>query len=225
MRVARVALAIAAKDLRIEWRHKTAITTAVLFAVLVLMVFVFAHDSAELSLPQLGPSVLWVVLTLATLVTLNRAFLLERENGAIEGILLSPVSADALYWVKWLANLARVMVVELVAIPLWMMFFNIPASSRLFGVGAIAFLAAIGFTAPGTLFSAMAVRTRFAELLLPVLLLPFLIPPLYFAAQATMRVLADAPLGDLWGWLRLLGLYDVAFLALAAMLFPAVMDQ
>jgi len=105
------------------------------------------------------------------------------------------------------------------------MFFNIPATTHLFMVGAVAVLAAIGFTAPGTLFSAMAVRTRFAELLLPVLLLPFLIPPLFFAAQATMRILADAPLGDLWGWLRLLALYDVAFLVLAAMLFPAVMDQ
>jgi heme exporter protein B len=71
----------------------------------------------------------------------------------------------------------------------------------------------------------MAVRTRFAELLLPVLLLPFLIPPLFFAAQGTTRLLAGAPLADIGMWLRLLALYDIAFLALAAMLFPAVMDQ
>ena len=225
MTILRAALAIAAKDLRIEWRHRTAFATAILFAVLVLLVTVFAHDTGSVSLFTLGPSVLWVVLSLATLVTLNRAFLLERENLAIEGILMAPVPASALFWGKWLANLALVIVVEAVAIPLWMIFFNVEPSVRLFGVGAVAILAAAGFTAPGTLFSAMVVRTRFAELLLPVLLLPFLIPPLYFAAQATVRVLADAPLGDLWGWLRLLALYDIAFLALAAMLFPAVMDQ
>jgi len=85
----------------------------------------------------------------------------------------------------------------------------------------VALLAAIGFTASGTLFSAMAVRTRFAELLLPALLLPFLIPPLFFAAQATSRLLGGAPLADVWVWLRLLALYDIAFLALAALLFPA----
>lgn len=225
MTILRAALAIAAKDLRIEWRHRTAFATAILFAVLVLLVVVFAHEQGGVSLYTLGPSVLWVVLSLATLVTLNRAFLLERENRALEGILMAPVSAAALFWGKWLANLVLVVVVEAFAIPLWMIFFNVDPSPRLFGVGAIAVLAAAGFTAPGTLFSAMAVRTRFAELLLPVLLLPFLIPPLFFAAQATARVLADAPLGDLWSWLRLLALYDIAFLALAAMLFPPVMDQ
>lgn len=225
MTILRAALAIAAKDLRIEWRHRTAFATAILFAVLVLLVTVFAHDTGGVSLYTLGPSVLWVVLSLATLVTLNRAFLLERENHAIEGILMAPVSASALFWGKWLANLVLVIVVEAVAIPLWMIFFNVDPSPRLFGVGAVAVLAAAGFTAPGTLFSAMAVRTRFAELLLPVLLLPFLIPPLFFAAQATAQVLAGTPLADLWSWLRLLALYDIAFLALAAMLFPAVMDQ
>jgi heme exporter protein B len=225
MRMMRAALAIAAKDLRIEWRHRTAFATAMLFAVLVLLVFVFAHDAGTISLPTLGPSVLWVMLTLATLVTLNRAFLLERENQAIEGILVSPAPATALFWGKFLANLVLVLAVEAVAIPLWMLFFNIEPSLRLFGVGGVAALTAIGFVAPGTLFSAMAVRTRFAELLLPVLLLPFLIPPLFFASQATLRILADAAVADSWSWLRLLALYDIAFLALAALLFPLMMDQ
>ena len=225
MSMVRAALAIAAKDLRIEWRHRTAFATAILFAVLVLLIFVFANDSGTIALATLGPSVLWVMLTLATLVTLNRAFLLERENHAIEGILVSPVPATALFWGKFLANLVLVLAVEAVAIPLWVLFFNIEPSLRLFGVGAVAALTAIGFVAPGTLFSAMAVRTRFAELLLPVLLLPFLIPPLFFASQATLHILAGAELADIWGWLRLLALYDIAFLALAALLFPLMMDQ
>ncbi len=221
----RAALAIAAKDLRIEWRHRTAFATAVLFAVLVQLVFVFSRDSSAVAASDLAPTVLWVMLALATVVTLNRAFLLERENGALEGILLAPVSSSALFWGKWLANVTLVVVVEVVTIPIWILFFNVEPQPRIFGVAGVAVLAAVGFTAPGTLFSAMAVRTRFAELLLPVLLLPFLIPPLFFASQASVRILADAPMGDVWGWLRLLALYDTAFLALATMLFPVVMDQ
>ncbi|MGH7592503.1 MAG: heme exporter protein CcmB [Gemmatimonadales bacterium] len=218
-------LVIAAKDLRIEWRHRTAFATSVMFAVLVLLVFVFAREPGSVSLYALAPTVLWVMLALATIVTLNRAFLLERENDALDGILLAPVSAMSLFFGKWLANFALVLVVEAVAIPLWMIFFNVVPDFRLLGVGGVAVLAAAGFTGPGTLFSAMAVRTRFAELLLPVLLLPFVIPPLYFAAQATVRILGHSPAGDLWGWIRLLALYDIAFLTLAAMLFPSVMDQ
>lgn len=225
MSLGRAAIAIAAKDLRIEWRHRTAFTTAVLFAVLVQLVFVFSRDGGTVAAVDLAPTVLWVMLALATVVTLNRAFLLERENGAIEGILLAPVGPSALFWGKWLANLVLVVVVEAVTIPIWMLFFDVEPHLRVLGVVAVAVLAAVGFTAPGTLFSAMAVRTRFAELLLPVLLLPFLIPPLFFASQASVRILADAPMNEVWGWLRLLALYDVAFLALATMLFPVVMDQ
>jgi heme exporter protein B len=225
MTFGRAVLAIAGKDLRIEWRHRTAFTSAVVFAVLVLVIFVFARDDGSVRLADVAPTVLWVMLALATVVTLNRAFLLEREHRALEGILLAPIPVVALFWGKWLGNLALVLVVELVAIPLWVLFFNVAPDARILGIGVVAILATIGFTAPGTLFSAIAVRTRFAELLLPVLLLPFVIPPLFFAAQATVRLLEGAPTGELFGWLRLLALYDIAFLALASILFPAVIDQ
>ncbi|HEY4320148.1 MAG TPA: heme exporter protein CcmB [Gemmatimonadales bacterium] len=224
MNSARIALLVAAKDLRIEWRHRTAFTTAVIFAVLVLTAFVFAR-AGSVTLRDLAPPVLWVTLPLATVVTLNRGFLLERENGALDALLLAPVSTSAVMAGKWLANLVLVLVVELVALPLWMLFFNIEPTMRLLGVAAVAVLAAIGFTLPGTVFAAIAVRTRFAELLLPVLLLPFTIPPLFFAASATVRLLDQAPLGDLWFWLRLLALYDLSFLVIAVLLFPVVMDQ
>ena len=225
MSTLRAALAIAAKDLRIEWRHKTALLTATMFAVLVLLIFVFARDPASVPLAAIAPSVLWVTLALSALVALNRAFLLEREHAALEGILLAPVARQALFWGKWLANLAFVLTVQAVAFPIWILFFNVTLAPALLAVAAVALLAAIGFTAVGTLFSAMAVRTRFAELLLPVLLLPFMIPPLFAASEATVRLLAGRPMGELWGWLRLLALYDLAFLVLANLLFPVVVDE
>ncbi|MEO5799473.1 MAG: heme exporter protein CcmB [Gemmatimonadales bacterium] len=221
----RATRAIAAKDLRIEWRHKTALLTATLFAILVLLIFVFARDPATLSLGDVAPSVLWVTLALSALVALNRAFLLEREHAALEGILLAPVPRQAIFWGKWLANLTFVLAVQAIAFPLWILFFNVTPTLSLLAVAGVAVLAAIGFTAVGTLFSAMAVRTRFAELLLPVLLLPFMIPPVFAASEATLRLLANRPMGELWGWLRLLTLYDLAFLVLANLLFPVVVDE
>jgi heme exporter protein B len=71
----------------------------------------------------------------------------------------------------------------------------------------------------------MVVRTRFAELMLPVLLLPFMVPPLIGAAQATTRLLSGRPLSEVWGWLRLLALYDVVFVTLSALTFWAVVDE
>jgi heme exporter protein B len=225
MSALRAAWAIARKDLAIEWRSRTALLTASLFAVLVQLVIVFGRDGATVSLTMLAPSVLWITIALSSLVALNRAFLLEREHGALEGILVAPVNRSALFWGKWFANLVFVLAVIAIAFPLWVLFFNVEPTQALYGVLGLGVLGAIGFTAVGTVFSAMTVRTRFAELLLPVLMLPFMLPPVFFAAQATLRVLSNRPMEELWGWLRLLALYDVVFLVLATLLFPAVVDE
>ncbi|MDX2208635.1 MAG: heme exporter protein CcmB [Gemmatimonadales bacterium] len=225
MNALRAAWAIAAKDLRIEWRSRTAILTASLFAILVELIIVFGRDAGTVSYAMLAPSVLWITIALSSLVALNRAFLLEREHGALEGILAAPVNRSALFWGKWFANLVFVLAVVTVAFPLWVLFFNVEPSTGLYGVMGLAVLGAIGFTAVGTVFSAMTVRTRHAELLLPVLMLPFMLPPVFFAAQATMRLLGGRPMEELWGWLRLLALFDVVFLVLATLIFPAVVDE
>ncbi|MEO5825084.1 MAG: heme exporter protein CcmB [Gemmatimonadales bacterium] len=225
MSIWKPALAIARKDLTIEWRNRTALLTATVFAILVLLIFIFARDPGVIGLPVLAPAVLWVALAFASLVALNRAFLLEREHSALDGILSSPAPRAALFWGKWLANLCFVLVVQSVAFPLWILFFNVQPSGALVLVAGVAVLTAIGFTAVGTVLAAMAVRTRFAELLLPVLLLPFMLPPVFFAAQLTTRLLAGRPADELWGWIRLLSVYDVVFLAVATLLFPVVVEE
>ena len=92
-------------------------------------------------------------------------------------------------------------------------------------LAGIVALATIGFVAIGTLFSAMTVRTRFAELLLPVVLLPFMILPLMWATLATTRVLADRPLSEIGGWLKMLAGYDIVFVVVSLLLFPATVNE
>jgi heme exporter protein B len=218
-------LVIAAKDVRAELRSRTALLSALVFAALVLVVFNFARDPTALAATALAPSVLWVTFALAALVAMNRAFTVERENAAIDGLLLAPIPREAIFLGKLLANLAFVGTVELVTLPLFTLFFNVSLWSVLPGVLGVTALATIGFVAVGTIFSAMAVRTRFAELMLPVLLLPFMVPPLIGAVQVTARLLAARPLSEMWGWLRLLALYDIVFVTLCALVFPAVVDE
>ena len=225
LRSIRLCLVIAAKDIRAELRSRTALLSAVVFAALVLVVFNFARDPTALAVGDLAPSVLWVTFALAAMVAMNRAFTVERENAAFDGLLLAPVPREALFAGKLLANLAFVGAVELVTLPLFTLFFNVSFWPKLPGVLGVAALATIGFVAVGTIFSAMAVRTRFAELMLPVLLLPFMVPPLIGAVQVTSRLLAGRPLSEMWGWLRLLAVYDVVFVTLCTLAFSAVVDE
>lgn len=225
LEVLRHAWLLARKDLLVEFRSRTAILSAAVFTVLVLMVFNFGRDPTAARAVDLAPSILWVTFTFAAMLALNRAFQLELENQALDGLLLAPVSRASLYLGKLLANLVFVAVVEAIGLPLFALFFNVavlPVAAPLAGVIA---LATVGFVAVGTLFSAMTTRTRFAELLLPVLLLPFMIPPLIWAVLATAKLLADRPLSETLGWLRLLAAYDIVFVALAFLLFPATVNE
>jgi len=221
----RLAFAIAAKDIRLELRSRTALLSAIVFSALVLVVFNFARDPTALAAIDLAPSVLWITFAFGAVIALNRAFYVERENAALDGILMAPVPRSALYVGKLLANLAFVGVVEAVALPLFVLFFNVSMGHALPGILGVTALATVGFVAVGTIFSAMVVRTRFAELMLPVLLLPFMVPPLVGAVQVTARLLAGRPLSEMEGWLRLLTAYDVVFVTLCILVFPAVVDE
>jgi heme exporter protein B len=108
---------------------------------------------------------------------------------------------------------------------LFVLFFNVDLSQALPGLLVTLLLATAGLVSVGTLFSAIVVRTRFAELMLPVLLLPFMVPPLVFAVQITMRLLTGRALSEVAGGLRLLLLYDVAFITVSLLLFSAVVDE
>jgi len=220
-----LALAIAAKDIRAELRSRTAILSALVFAALVLVVLNFSRDPTRLSSGDLAPSALWITFAFAAMTALNRAFTTERENAALDGLLLAPVPREALYLGKLLANLAFVGVIEAVSLPLFIVFFNVSMGGALPGVLAVAALGTVGFVAVGTVFSAMAVRTRFAELMLPVLLLPFMLPPLIGAVQVTAALLEGRPLSAVGGWLRLLAVYDVVFVTLCTLIFPAVVNE
>lgn len=216
---------ITRKDLRLEFRSRTALTSALVFTALVLVVFEHGRDPTAVPTLNLAPSILWVTFSFAAMLALNRAFQAELENQALDGLLLAPISRTSLFWGKLGANLVFVALVQVTGMLLFMLFFNVPVWRVWAPLAAVTALATVGFIAVGTLFSAMVVRTRFAELMLPVLLLPFLLPPLIAAVQVTVQLFAGRPLSEVAGWLRLLAAYDVCFVTLATLLFPFTVTE
>ncbi len=221
----RVVWAIVAKDATVEWRTKTAFMSAVVFAVLVLSILYFARDPTAVSSLDVAPGALWVTFTFAAMVGLNRAFLLEQENHAMDGMLLTPVPRTAIFVGKMTGNLLFVGFVELISVPLFVLFYNVSLTSRWPHLLLVTAMATVAFVAVGTLLSAMAVRTRFAELMLPILLLPFLIPPVVGAVQVTARILAGRPVSEMMGWLKLLAGFDIVFCVLAILLYEVTLDE
>ncbi len=216
---------IARKDLAIEFRTRSAFFSAVIFALLGLVIFYFAWDPTAVTVTDLAPGVLWVIFTFSGLLGLHRSFGVETDDHAIDGLLASPVSREAIFLGKAIANLIFVVVVQMIAIPALVLFYNLPLGHIAAPLIGIAILAAVGLVAIGTLFSAMAVNTRLAELLLPMLSLPFFVPIVIAASQSTAKLLTGRPVAEVGAWLKLLVAFDIVFVALCTLAYPFTVDD
>jgi heme exporter protein B len=218
-------LIIARKDLAIEFRTRTAFLSALVFALLGVTIFFFAWDATAVAAADLAPGVLWVIFTFAGLLGLQRSFGLELADRAIDGLLGAPIAREAIYLGKALANLVFVSGILAVTIPAVVLFYNLPFGAGIGALAGIAALAAVGLVAVGTLFSAMAVNTRMAELLLPMLSLPFFVPIVMGAAQSSARLMAGRPIAEAWPWLRILVAFDIVFVTACTLAFPFTLDE
>lgn len=219
------ALVIARKDLTIEFRTRTAFLAVLVFAILGVAIFYFAWDVTAVAAIDLAPGVLWVIFTFSGLLSLQRSFGVELADRAMDALLLSPIDREAIFLGKALANLIFVSGIQLLTIPSVALLYNLPLGRALPILFAIALLAAVGLVAVGTLFSAMAANTRLAELLLPMLSLPFFVPVVYGAAQATSTLLAGRPIAEAWPFLKLLMAFDLVFITACTLAFPYTLEE
>ena len=126
---------------------------------------------------------------------------------------------------KALANLAYVSAVLAITIPAVVLFYNLEFGSGLLILGGIGVLAAVGLVTVGTLFSSMTVHTRFAEFLLPMLALPFFIPVVVPAAQASAKLLVGAELRTVMPWIQVLVAFDLIFGVACLLAFPFTIED
>lgn len=216
---------IARKDLLIEFRTRSGFLSTATFALIALAIFRFAWDPTAVNTMDLAPGVLWVLFSFAGLLGLNRSFGVEHADRAMDALLASPVSREAIFAGKALGNLLFLLAVQLLAIPALGLFFGMPLGAAWLGVAAVAVLAAVGFVAVGTLFAAVASNTRMAEMLLPMLSLPFFMPVVIPAAQATAYLLAEQPLADAVPALKILAGFDIVFLTACTLMFPYSLEE
>lgn len=216
---------VARKDLAVELRTRSAFLSVVVFALLGLVTFFFAWDPTAVTAMDLAPGVLWMTFTFAGLLGLHRSFGAEMQDRAIDALLVAPVEREAIYLGKFLANTIFVTAVLLIALPALALFYNLPLERTAVALGPVALLAAIGLVAVGTLFSAMAVNTRLAELLLPMLSLPFFVPIVMASAQASTRLLAGRPAAEALPWIKLLVAFDIVFVVASTLAYPYTVEE
>jgi len=216
-------LALLWKDLLLEFRTKERLSSLFVLALLIVLVFVFALSPEQIQGPEVEAALLWVTLVFAGMLSLQRSFLLEQERGCFSGLLLSPIDPGTLFLAKMLGNVMFLLLVEVIVAPLSLTFFGVPFSGSLVMLPIVVLLGTVGFSALGTLFAAIAVRTRAREVLLPIMLLPLLVPLLIAAVKVTSAVLS----GEEWNgmWFRVLLAFDIIFVVTGWLIFSQVVQE
>ena len=221
---ARQALAVALKDLRSELRTKETVNASVSFAVVVLLMFSFAFDPSGEQVREMSGGILWLAFAFASVLILNRGFAKELLNDCLDTLLSSPASGAQLYLGKCLGNYVLLLFVEIICVPVFLVFYNLPWTPHWPMLILVCLLGTWGLTAVGTMFSAMTVNLRLRELMLPIMLYPMMIPVLMASMQLTTVLLAGNPIaGDNEFGLRLLVVSDVIFTLLALALVEIVL--
>jgi heme exporter protein B len=216
---------VARKDLLIEFRTRSAFLAASVFAILAVVIFRFTWDPTGIPAFELAPGVMWVIFTFAGLLGLNRSFALEQQDHAFDALLASQLSRESIFAGKVMANLVFVAAVQALALPAVALFFDLSVGPAWWAVVAIVLLASLGLSAVGTLFAAIAANTRMAELLLPMMTLPFFVPLVIPAAQASALIMRGQPIGDGLSWLKVLVAFDLVFVFACVVAFPFTIEE
>ena len=211
------------KDLAAEFRSFELVSAMLVFSLLVILIFNFALELDVKVRQSVTAGVLWTTFAFAGTLGLNRSMAIEKDRGCMDGLLLAPVDRSAIYFGKVISNLAFMLIVEAIVLPVYSVLYNVNLFR--FDLLGVILLGSIGYIAVGTLLSAMSVQTRTREVLLPILLFPVAIPVLLAAVKASNGLLAGAEFAEILMPLNILIVYDVVFIAVAFMVFDYVVEE
>jgi heme exporter protein B len=218
-------LLILRKDLQIEARTGEVVVTSGFFGVLVVVLSSLSLFGGPATARVVASGVIWLSITFAAVLALGRSWQRERDENALDGLLVAPIPRSALYLGKLLGVLAFLLLIALVVIPLTALFFSLDLGQYGLGLASIALVSLPGVAAAGTLFGAMTVRTGARDLLLAIVLFPLVSPTLLAAVAATRELFGGTPLSELGDYFRLMGVFDVVFTTGGITLFGTLVER
>ena len=222
--------ALARKDLRVETRGRDTLPPMLAFSFAVVLVLAFTIPEEN----EIGPEVLgdivagflWITILFAGLIGFARTFEVEREEGALDTLLMVPIDRSGLFLAKAIANLAFILAIELFVVPLFVFLFDLHIGSGWWPLLLVIALGDIGFVAIGTLFSSVAAQTRSRELILPLLALPALVPLFIAVVELTSDLFLGGGFAAIAerGWFGILIAFDLLFVIVGSLVFEFAID-
>ena len=218
-------LALLAKDLKTEWRTQEIFTSMFVFSVLVIVVFNFAIGADTELIRQVASGVIWIALSFASVLGLQRTGQMESEEDSLQGVLLALHDSSALFIAKMLAQMVYLLIVGLCILPLCGIWFHIDFIACIGDIGIVFVLGILGLSIVGTLFAMITLHTRAREVMLPMLFLPVSVPLTIASVYATAQLIAGMTLRDIVDYISLIGVFDIVFFTLVLLVFDHIVEE
>jgi heme exporter protein CcmB len=221
-------LLVLKKDLAIEVKSYEIVSTTLFFAVACVLIFSFSFvkDGEPINAAMVPAAILWIAVAFAGLLALGRVFERERYGETLRALLLAPAPRPAIYVGKLAGVVLLLFTAELMLVPMISVIFHAPLLRWALPLGGLLVTGTIGFSAVGTLFAAMLVRSRAREVMLPILLYPVTIPVLIGGVWGTAALLGEEPSVPVATmWIGMLASFDVVFVTLALWTFEPLMTE
>ncbi len=209
------------RDLKLAFRGGTDAAMSVVFFILAASLFPFGVGPDPEVLPRIGGGVIWVVALLAAMLSLERMFSADYEDGSLEQFVLSPLPLGMVALAKIIAHWLTTGVLLMIAAPVLAVLYNLPGPafvplilSMLLGTPTLSLIGAIG--------AALTLGARRSGVLISLLVLPFYIPVLIFGALVVDSALNDREFTSL---LMVLGGFLLFALATAPWAAAAALRQ
>lgn len=210
------------KDTRIEWRSKDATNAMLFFALLVAVIFSFVFDPTADESRRIAGGIIWIAFLFASTLAVNQTWARELHNGVLDALRIAPAPMNAILIGKALGNFLFVSLIQLLVWPVFVVFYNLHVVGSMWQLITVMLLGSWALVMNGTFFTALSMRTRNREVMLPLLLFPISIPALLVMVEATTAVLAGDSSPSMW--MKILAAYDIVFTTAGLMLFETVLE-
>ena len=218
----RVLIAMVGKDLRIEWRTRQLFVSSLSFALLLvfLMGLVFYGSGVMTDFSKAG--LLWLLIMMAGLFSLNRQDDKERWDGAIYGAYMAPADRSVIFYARVIMHLLFVMVMEVFLVPLYSTVLSNAYQVAWTPLVLVLIMGTLGFVAVGAMLTSLALTSSLREILVPLMLFPLSVPLLLGVVEVTSSIFEGG-----WGkgiWWAVIVAYNVLFLALPGLLYDFIAE-
>ncbi|MEE8350933.1 MAG: heme exporter protein CcmB [Rhodospirillales bacterium] len=174
---------ILARDLHLAMRQGMDSLMVVMFFVIAVVLFPFGVGPESNILARIAPGVIWVAALLASMLSLERLFQTEYEDGSLELLALQPVALEITVMAKVVAHWLTTGLPLIVAAPLLAVLMNLPDEGFIILIVALV-LGTPTLSLIGAIGAALILGSRRGGILLSLLVLPLYIPVLIFGVSA-----------------------------------------